>query len=121
MIGMRAGWLVCLSLLLAACDPGPAPIIIETPRASVTPYTTPARRPTVRMTATSASRAALVNINTADEAALERLPRIGASLAKRIVAYRAQNGPFRRAEDIKNVPGIGDAIYGAIKALITAE
>jgi competence protein ComEA len=61
----------------------------------------------------------LVNINTADAAALEALPGIGEELAARIVAYREENGPFQFAEDITNVYGIGDGKYASIADYIT--
>jgi comEA protein len=61
----------------------------------------------------------LVNINTADAAALEALPGIGAELAARIVAYREENGLFQFAEDITNVYGIGDGKYASIAEYIT--
>lgn len=48
------------------------------------------------------------NLNTASEAELQRLPRIGPALAARIVAYRQEHGPFRRPEDVTNVRGIGE-------------
>lgn len=63
----------------------------------------------------------LVNINTADVARLDTLPGIGPSLAARIVEYRRVHGPFRRKEDLKNVPGIGEKKYQDIKDLITVQ
>ncbi len=48
------------------------------------------------------------NINTASEAQLQRLPRIGPALAARIVEYRRVNGPFRSIEQITEVKGIGE-------------
>lgn len=48
------------------------------------------------------------NINTASEADLQRLPRVGPALAARIVAYRRENGPFRSPEQITEVRGIGE-------------
>ena len=62
-----------------------------------------------------------VNINTATLAELETLPKIGPGLAQRIIDYRTQNGPFKKLEDLKNVSGIGDAIFEAVKNLITIE
>jgi competence protein ComEA len=62
-----------------------------------------------------------ININTASVEELDTLPRIGTALAKRIVDYRTKEGPFRRIEDIKNVNGIGDALFENFKDLITAE
>ncbi|NLW98016.1 ComEA family DNA-binding protein [Luteimonas wenzhouensis] len=49
-----------------------------------------------------------VNINTADAATLERvLVNVGPSKAEAIVAYRKANGPFRSAEQLAEVKGIG--------------
>lgn len=49
-----------------------------------------------------------VNINTADAATLERvLVNIGPSKAQAIVEYRQANGPFRSAEQLAQVKGIG--------------
>jgi competence protein ComEA len=62
-----------------------------------------------------------VNINTATLAELDALPGIGPTLAQRIVDYRAQNGPFKTSEDIKNVKGIGDVLFEGLKDLIRAD
>jgi len=48
-----------------------------------------------------------VNINTANTERLSKLTGVGPVLARRIIAYREKYGPFTRAEDIKNVKGIG--------------
>jgi len=50
-----------------------------------------------------------LNINTADQAALETLPRVGPVLAKRIIAHREKNGYFKSFDDLQNVKGIGPA------------
>ena len=60
-----------------------------------------------------------VNINTADADTLAALPGIGQVLAKRILAYRQQNGSFRVVEVITNVEGIGEKKAEAILELIT--
>ena len=52
----------------------------------------------------------LVDLNTADAAALCALPGIGERKAEAIVAYRAEHGPFARVEDAAQVPGITQAI-----------
>ena len=62
-----------------------------------------------------------VNINTAEAWLLEALPGIGEVLAGRIVAYRAEHGPFQRPEDLKRVPGISDAVYSKVKDKITVR
>jgi competence protein ComEA len=62
-----------------------------------------------------------ININTATLAELDKLPKIGPSIAQRIIDYRTKNGPFKKTEDLKNVSGIGDATFEALKDLITVE
>lgn len=49
-----------------------------------------------------------VNINTADAETLARvLTNVGASKAEEIVAHRAANGPFKSADELATVKGIG--------------
>jgi competence protein ComEA len=61
----------------------------------------------------------LVNVNTADQATLVTLERIGESRAQAIIQYRQEHGPFKTVEQLKDVPGIGDKVLDAIKAKIT--
>lgn len=60
----------------------------------------------------------MVNINTANESDLEKLPGIGPSIAIKIVNYRKENGKFSTIEDIKNVSGIGNSKFNNIKEYI---
>ena len=60
-----------------------------------------------------------ININLASQSELTDLPGIGNVLASRIVDYRRQNGDFSRIEDIRNVSGIGEKRYEAIREKIT--
>lgn len=62
-----------------------------------------------------------VNINTADAETLQMLPGIGPVLAQAIVEHRNANGYFDSTERIKEVSGIGDARYEAIRDYITVE
>ena len=62
-----------------------------------------------------------VNINIATQSELEALTGIGPSMASKIVEYRKQNGKFKAIEDIKNVPGIGDSKFEAIKDEINVK
>lgn len=59
-----------------------------------------------------------VNINTADKEALKTLPGIGDALADRIIEYRSKS-PFSKSYELKNVKGIGDAIYENLKEKIS--
>lgn len=60
----------------------------------------------------------IVNINTATQTELETLPGIGTSTALKIINYRNENGKFTSIEDIKNVSGIGESKFEAIRELI---
>ena len=48
-----------------------------------------------------------IHINTADEKKLDELPGIGPTMAKRIVEYRNEHGPFESIDDLAKVRGIG--------------
>ena len=61
----------------------------------------------------------IVNINTATQTELETLPGIGPSTALKIINYRKENGKFSSIEDLKNVSGIGDNKFEALKKYIT--
>ena len=63
--------------------------------------------------------AAPVNINTATLEQLDALVGVGPATAQKIIDYRTANGPFKTIDDIKNVSGIGDAKFAAMKDNIT--
>jgi competence protein ComEA len=60
----------------------------------------------------------VVNINSADASQLAMLPRVGPSVADRIVDYRKENGPFKTIEDlmlVMLVQGIGEKTFQLLK------
>ena len=63
----------------------------------------------------------VLNINRATKEELQTLQGIGESTAEKIITYRKENGNFKQIEDIKNVPGIGDAKYENIKDKISVK
>ncbi len=65
-------------------------------------------------TGVNAAGTALVHLNTATEEELTRLPGVGNTTARRILAFRNQHG-FQRIEDVMQVPGIGPAKFAKMK------
>jgi competence protein ComEA len=61
-----------------------------------------------------------VNLNRATREELDTLPGVGPTTADRIIAYREQQGPFLRPEDLMNVKGIGPTRFERMRALVEA-
>jgi competence protein ComEA len=62
-----------------------------------------------------------IDINRAEPWLLEALPGIGDVIAKRIVDYRSEHGPFRTIEDLLKVSGISQGTLENIKDYITVS
>ncbi len=62
-----------------------------------------------------------ININVGGINELSNLPGVGESLAKKIIAYREENGKFKKIDDLKNVTGIGDKKYESLKDYICVK
>ncbi|MFC7372693.1 helix-hairpin-helix domain-containing protein [Fictibacillus iocasae] len=52
--------------------------------------------------------AAIINVNSATEEELMKLPGVGPAKAAAIISYREENGPFSSMEDLLQVKGIGE-------------
>ena len=61
-----------------------------------------------------------IDLNTATERQLTELPGIGEIMAKRIVDYRTEHGPFLSTDDLLHVNGIGEKTLQEIQMLIKA-
>ncbi|MDP4091268.1 MAG: helix-hairpin-helix domain-containing protein [Bacillota bacterium] len=85
--------------------------------------TTPAASiPTVSVTGTTSPVGSdLININTADENELEKIPGVGPVMAQRIIDYRNKNGDFQAIEDMKNISGVGEKTFEKMKDKITVN
>ena len=115
--GERRGALVLIALVLLGAgadllriEPSPTPAPPELPA--------PAATPAAGVSGSQAAAAPL-DLNTASEAELDRLPGIGPVLAGRIVAHRTAHGRFRTREDLLAVPGIGPRLYERLAPLVT--
>ena len=114
-------------LNVRAANPGPFsrfapnqnPRAIGTPVASPSPLSTSPRPPIAPPDTPDAKRShakektplGKIDINTATEKELTTVPGIGHVMAARIIAAR----PFRSADDLKRVSGIGDKKYEQIR------
>ena len=56
-----------------------------------------------------------IDINRADTELLKTLPGIGEAKAEAILRYREEHGAFLRAEDLMQVPGIGEGLYKGLE------
>ena len=61
----------------------------------------------------------LVNLNTADQAALETLPGVGPVTAAAILQWRTEHGGFTSVDELLEVSGIGEATLAEIAPHVT--
>jgi comEA protein len=59
-----------------------------------------------------------IDINTAQQTELEKLPRIGPATAKNIIEYRKEHGYFKKLKDIQKVKRIGPKTLEQIRPFI---
>ena len=108
LLGITAAFLCCLAVFSARDreEPEPGAVIetqIQVPPEQIAPSFSP------------------VDLNTATEEELDALPGIGGTLARRIIAYREDNGPFESPEEIMEVSGIGEAKFAELADWITVS
>jgi competence protein ComEA len=60
-----------------------------------------------------------ININLADQKALDDLPGIGPVMAKKIIDHRKEKGRFADIEELKDVPGISEKKFNSLKDKIS--
>lgn len=60
-----------------------------------------------------------VDVNLASAEEIARLPQVGMSLAKRIVAHRKAHGLFASLGDLDAVPGVGPATLSRLEGKVT--
>jgi competence protein ComEA len=77
-------------------------------------------RPRRTAVAPPVSGAPSIDVNAADAATLAQLPGIGATLAERIVQFRALNGPFASVDGLADVAGITPQRLDALAPLVRA-
>jgi competence protein ComEA len=73
--------------------------------------TAPAAPPPRAESVASAATREKVNINSASVKELTALEGVGPKLAEKIVQYRDAHGPFKKAEDLRKVEGVGGVLW----------
>lgn len=74
--------------------------------------------PTISLSAGPATESDPLDLNRADEAALDELPGVGPATAAAIVAHREEHGPFTSITALQEVPGIGPAKLEQLRDLV---
>lgn len=69
----------------------------------------------------SVSSSGVVNLNSATLTELDGLPSVGPVTAQKIIDWRDDNGGFKSVDDLKQVKGIGDALFEKIKDHVTVD
>lgn len=59
-----------------------------------------------------------IDVNRADWPELCLLPGVGETRAREIVAHRRRYGPFRRLDDLQDVPGVGPKTIESLRDLV---
>lgn len=115
----RKGVLLLLGLValgavadLLQREPVPAPEPLE--------LAMPSPAPTPSAGSPAAPPASAIDLNTAGVSELDGLPGIGPVLAARIVAHRDSHGPFRGAEELLAVQGIGPRLLERLGSRVVA-
>ncbi len=62
-----------------------------------------------------------VDLNTADAETLQKVPGIGEALARRIIEFRNEHGPFEKVDDLLNVRGIGMTSLEKLRPHLTVK
>ncbi len=83
-----------------------APSHTRTAKSATTRATSAKKAPASQKSSTNTLSGTL-NLNTASESELTKLPGIGPKKAERIVSWRTKHGKFRRVVDLRRVKGFG--------------
>jgi len=62
-----------------------------------------------------------VNINEASKTELMKLDGVGAGSAQKIIEYREAHGPFKKAQDLEKVDGVGKGVLEKNSGRITVK
>jgi competence protein ComEA len=89
---------------------------VYVPRVGETPTGTGGAGPA---TADDGAAMGPIDVNTASAETLDELPGVGPAIARAIVTYRDEHGPFGSVDELVEVPGIGEAKLAVLRDLVT--
>lgn len=89
------------------------------PASSASASSSSASSSSVSSSTSGAASGDLINLNTATASDLQKLNGIGEKKAEQIIAYRQEKGSFKSIDELKEVSGIGDKTFAAIKDQLT--
>ena len=115
----RTKYFILRALRLAILCGGLAAVIMT--GSSVLPGNGDHARATLKSEEAGTPSTDRVNINTATLKQLMDLPTIGQVIGSRIIEYRQQHGPFKRASDIIIIKGISEHKFRQLEDLITVD
>ena len=93
--------------------PGQQPSSVPSPTATVPPSDI------IKPSPPPPNQPHIVDLNTATQADLERVPGVGPVLATRIIAYRQYYGPFKTVYQLRLIKGVGQQTFDKIKPYVT--
>ncbi|MCP2338813.1 ComEA family DNA-binding protein [Actinomadura rupiterrae] len=85
------------------------------------PPPAPGQGPAPPTTAGTPAPTSPLDLNSATADQLDQLPGVGPVLARRIIDYRTQHGPFHTTDQLQDVPGIGARRLTDLKPLLTTS
>ena len=63
----------------------------------------------------------VVDVNTATWVEWMQLDGIGETMARRIVAYREEHGPFESVDEVDQIPGVGPKTFARIREQLVCD
>jgi competence protein ComEA len=113
----KVGMVVAMVCLFSALMVASLPVSAATPDDGQAAAAQKA--PKAPRTAKKALPSGKININTASVEELQKLPKVGPAMAKKIVEYRTSAKSFKTVDELRNVKGIGPKIFEQIKPYVT--